>query len=137
MDLKKGFPNMLCPDMSNDGRSDIIVPYADNDNRIRFSILECIGTGYRDAKIKKTNFEWTDGSKFMAVDLSENSSIDIVQIFTDAQKLTFRNFAAVTSDGTIGLKDAVTTRTNHTNTGTIDWFQLNHASTGAKSLVRI
>ena len=138
MDLRdKGFPNILCPDMNNDGRADFIVPYADGDDKIRFSISQCIRTGFQNARTKYTGLKWTDGSKFLAMDLTGRGSVDIVQIFTDRQKLTFRNFPCVNQNGEVGLGNAIATATKYENIGTIDWFQLNHSGTGAKTLVGI
>ena len=138
MNLKKGFPNILSPDMNNDGRSDFIIPYANSDNRITFSISQCVGTGFQNSRTKETNFVWADGSKFMVLDLSGRGTVDIVQIFSgDAGKLTFRSFAGVNQNGEIGLNNAVVSPTGYDNVGTIDWCQLSHAGTGAKSLVRI
>lgn len=136
IDFKAGFPDILCPDLSNDGRADFVVPYPDRSNNLQFSISKGLGTGFQDARIKTTAFAWTAGSKFMAVD-NIGRSPSIIQIFTDRNKLTFRNFPSFNSDGQVGLLDAVTSSTSYANTPTIEWIQLTHAGTGAKSLVRI
>ncbi|GIZ44529.1 hypothetical protein CKM354_000772500 [Cercospora kikuchii] len=137
VDMKNGFPSILSPDMNNDGRSDIVVPYSDSDSRVCFSVSQCVGTGFQNARPKKTNFPWTEGSKFMAMDLTGRGTVDIVQIFTDKQKLAFRNFPALNRDGQIGLQDAILSPTKYDNVNNIDWFQLRHAATDTKSLVRI
>ncbi|PPJ58803.1 hypothetical protein CBER1_08238 [Cercospora berteroae] len=135
--MKDGFPSILSPDMNNDGRADFVVPYPDTDNRVCFSISQCVGTGYKNATPKKTNLPWTQGSKFMAMDLTGRGTVDIVQIFTDKQKLAFRNFPALNRDGQVDLRDAILSPTAYDNVNTIDWFQLRHAVTDTKSLVRI
>ncbi|KAF7553833.1 hypothetical protein G7Z17_g3349 [Cylindrodendrum hubeiense] len=137
IDTSRGFPDILAPDLSGDGRSDLILPYCDSDRMVRFSLSQSIGTGFQNHRTKATRFPWTDGSKFMAVDLTGRGSVDVVQIFTDGQKLAFRNFSSVTQDGELGLKDAKLTPTIYENVGTIDWFLLTHAKTGAMSLVRV
>jgi len=137
MNPQNGFPNILTTDMNGDGRADLVVPYADRNNKVCFSISQCVGTGFQKSRPKETTFMWTEGSRFMALDLSGQGSVDIVQIYPSGQKLAFRNFPGVTKDGVVGLKDAVTSLTNHDFKGTLDWCQLSNAGTGAKSLVRI
>ncbi|KAH7126435.1 hypothetical protein B0J13DRAFT_611790 [Dactylonectria estremocensis] len=137
IDVSRGFPNILCPDSSGDGRSDLIIPYCDSDNMVRFSLSQSIGTGFQNYRTKSTPFRWTDGSKFMAVDLRGRGSVDVVQIFTDRKKLAFRNFSSATTNGQLELENAKPTFTDFENVGTIDWFLLTHAKTGATSLVRV
>ncbi|CAM1500912.1 Fc.00g100740.m01.CDS01 [Cosmosporella sp. VM-42] len=137
IDPSRGFPNILAPDVSGDGRSDLIVPYADSDGMVRFSLSQSLGTGFQTYRSKSTQYKWTDGSKFMAVDLTGRGSVDVVQIFTDEQRIAFRNFPSLVQNGEIGLKDAKLTRTSYENVGTIDWFTLTHAKTSAMSLVRV
>ncbi|KAK5988192.1 tRNA nuclease WapA-like protein [Cladobotryum mycophilum] len=137
IDLVNGFPSILCPDMNGDGRADLIIPYKDSDGMVRFSISQSVGTGFQSSRAKATSFKWTNESKFMAIDLTGRGAVDVVQIFTEKQNLAFRNFPGITEKGEIKLRDATTTRTKYENTGTIDWFQLNHAGTGARSLVRV
>jgi len=136
MDLSKGFPNIVMPDINNDGRPDLVVPYADSDNRIRFSMSQCIGTGFQNYTEKRTDFRWVDGSKFMTMDITGRGA-SIIQIFTDRNQITLRNFPTFNENNQIGLKDAVVTSTSYENKGTIDWIQLTHSSNGAKSLVRV
>ncbi|KAH7120714.1 hypothetical protein EDB81DRAFT_914500 [Dactylonectria macrodidyma] len=137
IDVSRGFPNILCPDLNGDGRSDLIIPYCDSDNMVRFSLSQSIGTGFQNYRTKSTTYKWTDGSKFMAADLRGRGSVDVVQIFTDRQKLAFRNFSSVTKNGGLELEDAQYTATSFENVGTIDWFLLTHAKTGTTSLVRV
>lgn len=89
--------------------------------------------------MKSTGNLWTPGSKFMAVEHDRKGSVDIVEIFaaSDRHYLTFRNYPCINENGSIGLGDPVTTRTNYDARETLDWFQLKHSSTGAKSITRI
>ncbi|KAF5566667.1 virulence plasmid b [Fusarium phyllophilum] len=137
INFSEGFPSILAPDISGDGRSDLIIPYCDNDGMVRFSISESTGTGFKNFRPKTTSFKWTTGSKFIAGDFIGRGRTDIVQIYTEKQKLAFRNFSSVSQNGQLGLRDAAATYTKYENIGTIDWFLLAHASTGAASLVRV
>lgn len=139
IDRTSGFPDILCPDMNNDGRADIVVPFQDRNHMVNFSISQCVGTGYQKAIVKSTGNLWTPGSKFMAVEHDRKGSVDIVEIFaaSDRHYLTFRNYPCINENGSIGLGDPVTTRTNYDARETLDWFQLKHSSTGAKSITRI
>lgn len=138
MDLSNGFPDILSPDLSGDGRSDLVIPYADSNGNIRFSISESVGTGFLDSQTKETSCSWTEDSKFMAVDLTGHGTPDIVQIFTgDSQKLAFRNFSSYSQDGKIAFQDAKLSSTQYDNVDTIDWLTFTHAKTGAMSLVRV
>ncbi|KAF5013307.1 hypothetical protein FDECE_686 [Fusarium decemcellulare] len=137
INMSQGFPGILAPDISGDGRSDLIIPYCDSDGMLRFSVSESTGTGFKDFRPKPTSFKWTAGSKFIAGDFTGHGRTDIVQICTEQQKLAFRNFSSVSHNGELGLRDAMVTRTKYDNAGTIDWFLLAHANTGAASLVRV
>lgn len=137
INISHGFPNILCPDLNKDGRSDLIVPYRDQGGMVSFSLSQSIGTGFQESRTKKTDFEWTDRSKFIAADLSGLGTIDIIQIFKEGEKLVFRKFPSVAQNGGIDLQEPTTTHTNFEEKNTIDWFLLDHASTGAKSLVRV
>jgi hypothetical protein len=139
IDRTSGFPDILCPDMNNDGRADIVVPFQDSNGMVSFSISQCVGTGYQKAIVKRTGNLWTPGSKFMAVEHDGKGSVDIVEIFavSDRNYLTFRNYPSVNENGSIGLGDPVTTRTKYDARETLDWFQLKHSSTGAKSITRV
>lgn len=136
MNVQSGFPNILCPDLTMDGRADFVVPYQDSDLKLAFSVSESVGTGFKSANMISTRFRWIDGTKFMALD-NPGRGPSIVQILNDNGKLTFRNWTSVIQDNKATLKEAVITTTKYDSAGSIDWIQLSHAGTGAKSLARI
>lgn len=139
--INKGdeFPNIMCPDMNRDGRADIVIPYKDENDYIRFSISRCLGTRFEAASVKKTSNKWVPVARFMAIDHSGQGSVDIVQMFTFSgkQKLIFRNYLGINESGRIGIRDPVTTETNYNALETLDWFQFKHAGTGASGFTRI
>lgn len=139
IDKTDGFRNILCPDMTNDGRADIVIPYRDKDGFVCFSMSRCVGTGFEPASNQKTGDKWTKGSKFMAIDHSNRGAVDIIQIFAlnNQQRLAFRNYAGVNNNGQISLKDPVTSETNYDVRETLEWFQMKHSGTGASSLARL
>ncbi|KAF5569299.1 virulence plasmid b [Fusarium phyllophilum] len=137
LNLRDGFPSVLTPDLNNDGRSDLIIPYSDGSGMLRFSMSQSIGTGFTDYYTKTTRIPWTPESKFMAMDLTGYGTTDVVQIYADGAMLSFRSFRSAIVDGKAVMHDGKPTRTTYDYAGTIDWFQLCHAKTGATSLVRV
>jgi RHS repeat-associated protein len=137
LNLREGFPSVLTPDLNGDGRSDLIIPYSDGSGMLRFSMSQSVGTGFSDYYTKTTRIPWTPESKFMTLDLTGYGTTDVVQIFSDGQILSFRSFRSAIVDGKAVMHDGKPTRTSYDYAGTIDWFQLCHAKTGATSLVRV
>ncbi|KAF4457113.1 putative virulence plasmid b protein [Fusarium austroafricanum] len=137
LNLREGFPSVLTPDLNNDGRSDLIIPYSDGSGMLRFSMSQSLGTGFTDYYTKTTRIPWAPESKFMAMDLTGYGTTDVVQIFSDGELLSFRSFRSVIIDGKAVMRDGKPTHTTYDYAGTIDWFQLCHAKTGATSLVRV
>ncbi|KAF4958874.1 hypothetical protein FGADI_2076 [Fusarium gaditjirri] len=137
LNLREGFPSVLTPDLNNDGRSDLIIPYSDGSGMLRFSMSQSVGTGFTDYYTKTTRIPWTPESKFMAMDLTGYGTTDVVQIFSDGEILSFRCFRSAIVDGKVVMNDGKPTRTTYDYAGTIDWFQLCDAKNGATSLVRV
>ncbi|KAF5983335.1 putative virulence plasmid b protein [Fusarium bulbicola] len=71
------------------------------------------------------------------MDLTGYGTTDVVQIFSERDNLSFRCFGTVITDGKAEMKDGKPTRTTYDYAGTIDWFVLCHAKSGATSLVRV
>lgn len=132
------FPNILTPDLNGDGRADLVIPFANINKQIVFATLQSTGRGFKPYKLKQTTLGWVNGAKFLAMDLTGRGTADVVQIYKgDGQKIAFRRFPALARDGNIELMDAISTTTMYADLGTIDWVQINHSSTGVKSLVRV
>ncbi|KAL4723827.1 hypothetical protein ACLX1H_009471 [Fusarium chlamydosporum] len=137
IDLRNGFPSILTPDINRDGRPDLIIPYKDGSNMLRFSISQSTGTGFTDYYSKEAMVPWAADSRFMTVDLTGRGITEIVQIYSCRSKLTLKSFSATVVNGKVNIEDGKPTVTDLNYSGTIDWFVLNHVKTGAASLVRI
>lgn len=139
IDRRDGFPGILAPDWNNDGRADLVIPFRDDD-MLSFSLSKCVGVGFQQMPVKKTDCVWIKNSKFIAVDFTGRGNAEIVQIFEDPSNnynITFRTFAAAGSTRDLALSDGIVSTTSYSNTGTIDWCQVNSTRTGAKCLVRV
>jgi hypothetical protein len=131
-------PNFLTPDWHGDGRSDLIIPFENEQGNLEVFLSQSNGIGLTAAQNKQTTFPWAPKSKFMAMDMTGTGVIDIVQIYQNGTKLSLRNFPIIVdASGSIKLGDAYQTDTEFEFDNTIDWFLLKHSGTGAVSLVRV
>ncbi|EOO01869.1 putative virulence plasmid b protein [Phaeoacremonium minimum UCRPA7] len=132
-------PDFLTPDLHGDGRSDLIIPFENDQGNLEFFLSQSNGVSLTAIQQnKKTPFQWNSESKFMAMDMTGTGVADVVQIYKNGSTISFRNFPGVADkSGDIGLGDAVETNTQIAFENTIEWFLLKHSGTGAVSLVRV
>ncbi|KAL7894003.1 hypothetical protein HDV64DRAFT_261296 [Trichoderma sp. TUCIM 5745] len=138
MDMSNGFPQVLFPDLNGDGRSDMIIPHADENNLLRFAMMESTGTGFMASESIQTPLRWETGARFLVLDLTGQNTTDVVQIFADNEdKITLRKFPAVVDNNQASLLDAVSWNTDYLNQGTLDWVPVMEVGSGRRNLVRI
>lgn len=112
-DEGRPFPSILGADLNGDGRVDLVVPFKGSDGFLNLSISQSTGTGFQNHRVKPMDYSWTDESKFLTVDLTGRGEVNIIQVFSNLQKLAFRNFSSIDSDGEIILYDATVTTTEY------------------------
>lgn len=71
----------LTPDLHGDGRPDLIIPFQNDQGNIEFFLSHSNGIALtNDQKKRETKFVWAPKSRFMAMDMTGNGVIDVVQI---------------------------------------------------------
>ncbi|KAF2010705.1 hypothetical protein BU24DRAFT_444016 [Aaosphaeria arxii CBS 175.79] len=131
-------PYFLTPDLFGDGRSDLIIPYQNDQDKLQFFISQSNGLELTHGQTNTpTEYPWVPESRFMAMNMTGTGVIDVVQIFKNGENISFRNFSSIATKGDINLVKAPQTDTTYKFDNTIDWFLLKHSGSGAVSLVRI
>ena len=137
MDIASSLSKIFAADLNGDGRVDLIVPFEGRNGSVELSVSQSIGTGFQDHKILTTQLPWQEDAKFMALDLTGRGTSEVVQIFSDGNKLALRTYPSIEHEDGVSLEPGATLTTPHVFEGTIEWLQILTQKTGAKCLVRI
>ncbi|KAG8355393.1 hypothetical protein FVEN_g6875 [Fusarium venenatum] len=124
-------------DLNGDGRVDLILPFEGANGTVHLSLSESIGTGFKHYQVLETNLPWNDNNSFKAVDLTGRGTSEIVQIFSDGEKLALRTYPSFQNNGESFLLAGQILHTDDNFAGTIDWLDMVTQENGARSLLRI
>lgn len=133
-------------DVNGDGRTDLMIAYRTNDNKIKIAVFLSNGTGFDEAPASPfaPNEPWLN-SRFFAIDANGDGRTDLVEAYShnDPQRgdvLYFRSFLSKFGDGPNEMfTQAITTPTQDPAKPTkeLDFWPMDVQGDGMMDLVRV